>query len=413
MKRLVQRVEYLNFLKRHRDKPIIKVVSGVRRSGKSTLFTLYRHYLEADGVAAENIVNINFEDMQFNELRDANALYAYLITKIQNKEKVYVFLDEIQHVHQFERVVDSLFIKENVDLYITGSNAYYLSGEIATLLSGRYVELQMLPLSFAEFLEWHIQNDPNKQTNNDYFNEYLKSAMPYTLFTDSDQETLEYLNGVYNTVVLNDIVARLNISDVRVLQRLIETLFSTIGSLVTINKLRNTLVSKGAQIANKTVEKYVGGILDSLIMYEANRFDIHGKELLETQEKYYAVDVSLKRLTLRDHLKDFGHILENIVFLELKRRGYEVYVGKIGTYEVDFVAINSKQELSYYQVALNTTDRNVLERELRPLQSIKDSYPKYLLTLDDFNKEANYDGIKKLSVIDWLLEKRQSYSEYL
>ena len=195
------------------------------------------------------------------------------------------------------------------------------------------------------------------------------------------------------------------------LQRLIETLFSTIGGLVTINKLRNTLVSKGAQIANKTVEKYIRGILDSLIMYEAKRFDIHGKELLETQEKYYIVDVGLRRLTLRDHLEDFGHILENIVFLELKRRGYEVYVGKIGTYEVDFVAINSKQELSYYQVALNTTDRNVLERELRPLQSIKDSYPKYLLTLDDFNKEANYDGIKKLGVIDWLLGQHSSLSE--
>jgi len=404
MKELVQRVDYLNFLKRHRDKPIIKVVSGVRRSGKSTLFKLYCHYLEEEGVAAENIVDINFEDMQFNDLREAKALYAYLIAKIENKEKVYIFLDEIQHVDGFERVVDSLFIKENVDLYITGSNAYYLSGEIATLLSGRYVELKMLPLSFSEFVEWHEQNSPAKQTNSEYFNAYLKSSMPYTLFTDSDQETLEYLKGIYNTVVLNDIVARLNVSDVRVLQRLIDTLFSTIGSLITINRLRNTLVSKGVQISNRTVEKYLGGILDSLIMYEAKRFDIHGKELLEMQDKYYVVDVGLRRLVLRDHLEDFGHILENIVFLELKRRGYEVYVGKVDAYEVDFVAINEKQELSYYQVALNTTDQNVLKRELRPLQAIKDFYPKYLLTLDDYEKEANYDGIKKRNVIDWLLQ---------
>ena len=404
MKKLVQRTEYLEFLRRHRDKPIIKVVSGVRRSGKSTLLKLYRNYLEEDGVNSADIIEINFEDMAYSDLRDSKRLYDYLIKEIAGKEKVYIFLDEIQHVNEFERVVDSLFIKDNVDLYITGSNAYYLNGEIATLLSGRYVELKMLPLSFAEFIEWHHQNGVNR-TIAEYFNDYLKSSLPYALFTDTDQEILEYLSGVYNTVVLNDIVARLNISDVRVLKRLIETLFSGIGSLVTINRIKNTLVSKGIKVSNQTVEKYVGGIVDSLIMYETKRFDVHGRELLDTQEKYYVVDVGLRRLVLRDHLEDFGHILENVVFLELKRRGYKVYVGKVGRYEVDFVAINDQQELSYYQVALSTLDETVLKRELRSLQAIKDSYPKYLLTLDELNKQANYDGIKKLNVLDWLLKK--------
>lgn len=402
MKRLVERSEYLNFLKRHQDKPLIKVVSGVRRAGKSTLFQLFRDYLIKTGVSDEAIISINFEDMAYDSLRDARSLYDYLIKKIAAKKKVYIFLDEIQHVENFERVVDSLFIKENVDLYITGSNAYFLSGEIATLLSGRYVELKMLPLSFSEFVEWKKQNEDD-QPNAQYFNEYLKSSLPYTLFTETDQEALEYLQGVYSTVVLNDIVARLNVSDVRVLERLIETLFSSVGSLVTVNKIKNTLVSKGTSISNKTVEKYLQGILDSLILYEAKRYDVHGRELLDTQSKYYVVDSGLRRLILRDHHQDFGHVLENIVYLELRRRGNKVYVGKVDRYEVDFVAINAKQEVSYYQVALTTLDEAVLKRELRSLQAIKDSYPKYLLTLDEYNKEANFNGIKKMNVLDWLL----------
>jgi len=402
MKELVKRSEYLNFLKRHQDKPLIKVVSGVRRAGKSTLFQLFRAYLTETGVSDEAIISINFEDMAYDSLRDPRSLYDYLTRKIAANKKVYIFLDEIQHVDNFERVVDSLFIKENVDLYITGSNAYFLSGEIATLLSGRYVELKMLPLSFSEFVEWKKQK-ADDQPNAQYFNEYLKSSMPYTLFTETDQEALEYLQGLYSTVVLNDIVARLNVSDVRVLERLIETLFSGVGSLVTVNKIKNTLVSKGTSISNKTVEKYLQGILDSLILYEAKRYDVHGRELLDTQSKYYVVDSGLRRLILRDHHQDFGHVLENIVYLELLRRGNKVYVGKVDRYEVDFVAINAKQEVSYYQVALTTLDEAVLKRELRSLQAIKDSYPKYLLTLDEYNKEANFNGIKKMNVLDWLL----------
>lgn len=400
----VARDEYLNFLKRNRDKHIIKVVSGVRRSGKSTLFLLFRDYLNKTGVKDNQIINLNFEDMDFEDLLDPEKLYSYIKKKLLPDQMNYIFLDEIQHVHNFEKVADSLFIKDNVDLYITGSNAYFLSGEIATLLTGRYVQLNMLPLSFNEFVQWHRQN--NKFTNDqDMFNQYLKSSFPYTLFTETDQERIEYLQGIYSTIVLTDIVTRLNIKDVPVLERLIRTLFSNIGSQVTINKITNTLRSNGYKTSNKTIDRYLEGILDSLLMYEAKRYDIHGHDLLSSNSKYYVVDLGLRRLLLPDHQEDYGHIIENVVYLELLRRFPNVYVGQSGKYEVDFVALNGRNEAHYFQVALTTLDENVLKRELRSLQRIGDSYPKYLLTLDTLNKDANYNGIQKMNIIDWLLEK--------
>lgn len=400
----VARDEYLNFLKRNRDKHIIKVVSGVRRSGKSTLFLLFRDYLKKTGVKDNQIINLNFEDMDFEDLLDPEKLYSYIKKKLLPDQMNYIFLDEIQHVHNFEKVADSLFIKDNVDLYITGSNAYFLSGEIATLLTGRYVQLNMLPLSFNEFVQWHRQN--NKFTNDqDMFNQYLKSSFPYTLFTETDQERIEYLQGIYSTIVLTDIVTRLNIKDVPVLERLIRTLFSNIGSQVTINKITNTLRSNGYKTSNKTIDRYLEGILDSLLMYEAKRYDIHDHDLLSSNSKYYVVDLGLRRLLLPDHQEDYGHIIENVVYLELLRRFPNVYVGQSGKYEVDFVALNGRNEAHYFQVALTTLDENVLKRELRSLQRIGDSYPKYLLTLDTLNKDANYNGIQKMNIIDWLLEK--------
>jgi predicted AAA+ superfamily ATPase len=402
-KKYVQRNEYLDFLKRSINKSIIKVISGVRRSGKSTLFDLFKKYLLKQGVMQEQIISINFEDFAFFDLLKPQKLHQYVTKKSIDKKMNYVFLDEIQHVKNFERVVDSLYIRENVDLYITGSNAYFLSGELATLLSGRYIELKMLPLSFKEFVAWNKQN-AHSLANNQLFENYLKSSFPFTLFVDNNQERLDYLQGLFSTVVLNDIVKRLSIPYVRVLERLLETLFSSIGTLVTVNKIKNTLNSMNTSISNTTIDRYIGGILDSMIMYEAKRYDIHSRALLDTQEKYYAVDVGLRQLLLRDHQKDFGHIIENIVYLELIRRKGKVYVGKTKQYEVDFVAINAKQEISYYQVALTTLDEQVLNRELRSLQTIKDQYPKYLLTMDEINRNANYDGIKKLNIIDWLLE---------
>lgn len=403
-KRYVARTEYLDFLKRHQGKHIIKVVSGVRRSGKSTLFLLFREYLRASGVAPEQIITINFEDMANESLRDPYALYKYLTNRLDDGKMTYIFLDEIQHVTDFEKVVDSLFIKDNVDLYITGSNAYFLSGEIATLLTGRYVQINMLPLSFKEFVEWHKQND--LFTNDtDMFNEYLKSSFPYTLFVQDEQERMEYLQGIYSTIVLTDIVTRLKVRDVPVLERVIRTLFSDIGSAISISNIANTLKSAKLPADNKTIDRYVEGILNSLLMYKAKPYDIHGRSILRANSKYYAVDLGLRRLLLPDHQQDYGHIIENIVFLELKRRYPYVYVGRSNDLEVDFVALNVKNEARYFQVALTTLDEKVLERELRPLKQIHDSYPKYLLTMDTLNKDANYDGIQKMNILDWLLER--------
>lgn len=403
--RYVQRTEYLNFLKRHQDKHIIKVVSGVRRSGKSILFLLFRNYLKEEGVSPEQITTINFEDMNYEQYRDPHKLYQYLTECLLKDKMNYIFLVEIQHVKNFEKVVDSLFVKDNVDLYLTGSNAYFLSGEIATLLTGRYVQLNILPLSFKEFIQWHKQN--NSYSNDQaMFDEYLNGSFPYTLFTDTAQERSEYLRGIYSTIVLTDIVSRLNVQDVPILERLIQTLFSSISSTVTINKIVNTLKSNGYKTSNQTIDKYLQGILDSLLMYEARQYDIHGRVLLNSNSKYYSVDVGLRKLLLPDHQEDFGHIIENIVYLELKRRYPNVYVGKSDKYKVDFVAIDDNSQLSYYQVALTTLDPHVLKRELRSLELIKDSYPKYLLTLDPINKTANYNGIKKVNIIDWLLNKK-------
>ena len=403
-KRYVARTEYLDFLKRHQGKQIIKVVSGVRRSGKTILFSQFQEYLRSSGVAPEQIITINFEDMANESLRDPYALYKYLTNRLDNGKMTYIFLDEIQHVTDFEKVVDSLFIKDNVDLYITGSNAYFLSGEIATLLTGRYVQINMLPLSFKEFVEWHKQND--LFTNDtDMFNEYLKSSFPYTLFVQDEQERMEYLQGIYSTIVLTDIVTRLKVRDVPVLERVIRTLFSDIGSAISISNIANTLKSAKLPADNKTIDRYVEGILNSLLMYEAKPYDIHGRSILRANSKYYAVDLGLRRLLLPDHQQDYGHIIENIVFLELKRRYPHVYVGRSNDLEVDFVALNVKNEARYFQVALTTLDEKVLERELRPLKQIHDSYPKYLLTMDTLNKDANYDGIQKMNILDWLLER--------
>ncbi|WP_338934638.1 ATP-binding protein [Lactobacillus helveticus] len=316
----------------------------------------------------------------------------------------YIFLDEIQHVHDFEKVVDSLFIKDNVDLYLTGSNAYFLNGEIATLLTGRYVQLNMLPLSFKEFVEWHKQNDLFTDRA-DMFNKYLQSSFPYTLFTSDDLERMEYLRGIYSTIVLTDIVTRLKVRDVPVLERVIRTLFSDIGSPISIKKIANTLQSHHYSADNKTINRYLNGILESLLMYEAKPYDIHGREILRSNSKYYVVDPGLRQLLLPDYQEDYGHIIENIVYLELKRRYLNVYVGQTSKLEVDFVALNNRNETRYFQVALTTLDENVLARELRPLKEIRDSYPKYLLTMDTFNKDANYDGIQKKNILDWLLEK--------
>ena len=407
----IDRKEYLDFLVKSKDRQIIKVVSGVRRCGKSTLFEIYKDFLLENGVEKNQIISINFEDMDYEELTDYKKLYEYIKSKMIGDKKNYIFLDEIQHVDKFEKVVDSLFIKENTDLYITGSNAYFMSSELATLLSGRYVELKMLPLSFKEYYQAKLEYEKLEQKENrilktliQYYNEYIvNSSFPYTLQLDSDLKNIhEYLSGIYNSVLLKDIVARLKISDVMRLESVVKYIFDNIGNLTSLSKIANTLTSMGRKTDAKTIEKYIRGLTDSLLVHEVSRYNIKGKEFLSTLSKYYVADLGLRQMILGNRNIDMGHILENVIYLELLRRKGNVYVGQFDKNEIDFVVINSN-EIEYYQVALTVLDENTLKRELDAFKNIKDNYPKYLITLDDVMVNTDYDGIKVVNALEWLL----------
>ena len=407
----IDRKEYLDFLVKSKDRQIIKIVSGVRRCGKSTLFEIYKDFLLENGVEKNQIISINFEDMDYEELTDYKKLYEYIKSKMIGDKKNYIFLDEIQHVDKFEKVVDSLFIKENTDLYITGSNAYFMSSELATLLSGRYIELKMLPLSFKEYYQAKLEYEKLEQKENrisktliQYYNEYIvNSSFPYTLQLDSDLKNIhEYLSGIYNSVLLKDIVARLKISDVMRLESVVKYIFDNIGNLTSLSKIANTLTSMGRKTDAKTIEKYIRGLTDSLLVHEVSRYNIKGKEFLSTLSKYYVTDLGLRQMILGNRNIDMGHILENIIYLELLRRKGNVYVGQFDKNEIDFVVINSN-EIEYYQVALTVLDENTLKRELDAFKNIKDNYPKYLITLDDVMVNTDYDGIKVVNALEWLL----------
>ena len=407
----IDRKEYLDFLVKSKDRQIIKVVSGVRRCGKSTLFEIYKDFLLENGVAKNQIISINFEDMDYEELTDYKKLYEYIKSKMIGDKKNYIFLDEIQHVDKFEKVVDSLFIKENTDLYITGSNAYFMSSELATLLSGRYIELKMLPLSFKEYYQAKLEYEKMEQKENrtlktliQYYNEYIvNSSFPYTLQLDSNLKNIhEYLSGIYNSVLLKDIVARLKISDVMRLESVVKYIFDNIGNLTSLSKIANTLTSMGRKTDAKTIEKYIRGLTDSLLVHEVSRYNIKGKEFLSTLSKYYVADLGLRQMILGNRNIDMGHILENVIYLELLRRKGNVYVGQFDKNEIDFVVINSN-EIEYYQVALTVLDENTLKRELDAFKNIKDNYPKYLITLDDVMVNTDYDGIKVVNALEWLL----------
>ena len=407
----IDRKEYLDFLVKSKDRQIIKVVSGVRRCGKSTLFEIYKDFLLENGVEKNQIISINFEDMDYEELTDYKKLYEYIKSKMIEDKRNYIFLDEIQHVDKFEKVVDSLFIKENTDLYITGSNAYFMSSELSTLLSGRYIELKMLPLSFKEYYQAKLEYEKMEQKENrisktliQYYNKYIvNSSFPYTLQLDSDLKNIhEYLSGIYNSVLLKDIVARLKISDVMRLESVVKYIFDNIGNLTSLSKIGNTLTSMGRKTDAKTIEKYIRGLTDSLLVHEVSRYNIKGKEFLSTLSKYYVADLGLRQMILGNRNIDMGHILENVIYLELIRRKGNVYVGQFDKNEIDFVVINSN-EIEYYQVALTILDKNTLKRELNAFKNIKDNYPKYLITLDDVMVNTDYDGIKVINALEWLL----------
>ena len=397
---LIQRVEYINRLIALRDKQIIKVITGVRRCGKSKLLELFRQYLTKQGVEEDQIISINFEDLDYEELTDYRKLYKYLKEKILENKMTYIFLDEIQNVENFPKIVDSLYIKDNVDIYITGSNAHMLSSEIATVLSGRYIQIEMLPFSFKEYLESTGSTNDKASKYVDYLQ---NSSFPYACqLKDQHEEIRNYLDSLYNTILIKDIMQRNKIKDPMMLKSILKFIFDSIGSPLSSKKIADTMTSSGRKIDARTVERYLDVLRESYIIYQAKRYNIKGKQHLKTLEKYYVVDVGFRFMLFGTKQMDAGHILENVVYLELLRRGYDVYVGKVDEMEVDFVAQNRKGT-TYIQVALSVREEKTLERELKSLKAIKDHYPKLLLTMDD-DPEVHYDGIKKINARDWLLQ---------
>ena len=398
---MIERTKYLEELKRWKDKDLIKVVTGIRRCGKSTLFEQFINYLKNNSIGQDQIIHVNLEDADY-DFENYKELYNYINTKITTTKQYYIFLDEVQNVPEFQKAVDSLYIKKNADVYIIGSNAYLLSGELATLLSGRYIEIKMLPLSFKEYISAFDNNNYHQ-----LFLNYMKNGgMPgnISILKTNINDIDKYLDGIFSTIVYKDIMARNNISDKMLLESVLKFIFDSIGSPISTKKISDTLTSKGLSTSNHTVENYITAFLESFLIYKSERFDVKGKKLLARDYKYYAVDSGLRSYLLGKKAdSDMGHILENIVYLELIRRGYKVYVGKVDDLEIDFVAEN-RDGLKYYQVALTVRDEKVLERELRSLQKTGDHYQKTLLTLD-MDLETDYDGITKINIVDWLLKE--------
>ncbi len=405
---MVQRTAYLKQLLSWKDEQVIKVVTGIRRCGKSTLLKQYQQHLMENGVRPEQIVSVNFEELEYEHLLDYKALYAYIKERLCPEKMTYIFLDEIQKVDSFEKVVDSLYVKENTDVYITGSNAYMLSGDLATLLTGRYVEISMLPLSFREYLE--LTELPADRG----FAEFLRTGgFPYVSVMDrTDAKADAYLEGIYNTVIVRDIEDRQarketdpnkrKISDITLLKTIARYLASVIGSPVSIRNVSDYLVSSGRKVSTNTVSDYMEALKESFIFYPVERFDIVGKQLLKANKKWYMVDLGLRNHILPRSRYDLGFSIENVVYFELLRRGYQVTIGKCGNTEVDFVA-KKQGVLTYYQVTADMTAEETFNRELRPLQEIRDNYEKIVLTLDRFSL-GNYDGIRVVNVLDWLLQ---------
>ncbi|KXB64672.1 hypothetical protein HMPREF3180_01311 [Leptotrichia wadei] len=392
---MVKRTEYLEKLKKIKDMQIIKVITGVRRCGKSTLLSQFKNFLIESGILEEQIISINFEDLKFEDLKDYKLLYQYINERLVPNKKNYIFIDEIQEVENFQRAVDSLFIKDNTDIYITGSNAMMLSGELATLLSGRYIEISILPLSFSEYLELDETQDV-RQTWNKYFE---NGGFPYAIQIKDDDIRKDYLTGIYNTVLLKDIVARNKVQDITLLESVVKFLFENIGNIVSPKKIADTLVSYGRKTTSSTVENYIEALKSSFILYKAGRYDIKGKQYLKSLEKYYIVDIGLRKLLINKKHSDIGHILENIVYLELIRRGYTVYIGKIGDLEIDFIA-ERNNEREYYQVSATILDENTFKREIMPLKKVKDNFQKFIISMDEIN--LSEDGIKHINILDFL-----------
>lgn len=399
---MIEREEYLNLLIEAKDTEFIKVITGVRRSGKSTLLLMYKEYLVKNNVNKNNIIHINFESAIYDDIKDYKDLYNKIKNEISTG-KNYILLDEVQNVEKWEKAINSLNVDFDVDIYITGSNAYLLSSELATLLSGRYIEIKMYPLSFKEFIKFNNYDNNNIEEK---FNEYLKyGGLPaITQIKDKDHLVMSYLNDIYNAIVKKDIIERNNIKDIALLENIVRYIAANIGSPISANKISGYLNSNKIieKTNHQTIDNYLKMLENAFIVYKADRSDIRSKALLKTLGKYYIADTGLRNIILGFRNIDEGHLLENVVYLELLRRGYKVSIGKLFDYEVDFV-IESPNEIKYYQVTKSLVNDEVKEREIRSLESIPDNYEKIILTMDkSINKD--YNGIKVKNIIDFLLE---------
>lgn len=410
---MIQRKEFLNELIKWKNEKVIKVITGMRRAGKSTLLMQYQDYLRQSGVEENRIVSINFEELEYEELCDYRKLYDYIKDRLIEGKTTYIFLDEIQKVKDFEKVIDSIYVKSDTDIYITGSNAYFLSGNLATYLTGRYVEILVLPFSFKEYKE--VVNKDNEGA----FSDYMKyGGLPFLTLMEKDiDKAYTYLEGIYNTVIVKDIEDRINLQitdsdkrkiyDISLLKLIAKYLASVVGSPVSVRGITNYIVSSGRKVSQNTVSDYVEALKEAFIFYEVSRFDIVGKQILSSNKKYYIVDLGLRNYILPRKSYDLGFSVENIVYFELLRRGYNVNIGKQDKEEVDFIAVKNGI-ITYIQVTADMTAKETFEREIRPLNMIKDNYKKIILTLDKFTL-GDYAGIQVKNLIEWLLEDSIKY----
>ena len=398
---MIQRQAFLDSLIRFKDKKLIKVITGIRRCGKSTLFELFQDYLRSSGVTDEQIISINLEEGEYDEIETHKQLFSFVAKKLLPDQKMYIFIDEVQRITDFQKAIDSLYIRENCDVYIACSNAYLLSGELTTLILEKYVEIKLLPLSFKEYISVSPEN-----TNIEHlYTEYIQnSAFPYALKIATPKDRRQYLQSIYDTIVLKDILARKRFPDTAMFKSVMRFMFDNTGNTCSTKSIADTMTSAGRNISVHTVESYLAALTDCFILYQIGRYDIKAKQYLKTGDKYYAADIGLRYALLGSKEADAGHILENVVFLELARRGYEVYIGKIGNKEVNFIAIGNEGK-EYYQVAHTVIDADgsTLRRELAPLEAINDHNPKYLLTMDN-TPVTSHNGIKQINALDWLLQ---------
>lgn len=409
---MISRNSYIEKLAKWKDKKIIKVLTGMRRVGKSTILLLYKKYLLDNGVNENQIIYLNLEDLENEYIDNYKNFYNEILKRLIKDKMNYIMIDEVQNIEKFEKAIDSLYIKDNVDIYLTGSNAKFLSSEIATILSGRYIEFNILPLSFKEYISdeenkntFSIENPLSSQQINKekLFNNYIKyGALPYIKTLNNDEESIQkYLENIYNTVYAKDILSHVDIRNYEVLSKTSRFMFDNISNNTSVKKITDALKSAGNMISQPTIDIYIEALANTFMFYKANRYDVKGKKILSTQYKYYAIDMGLRNFVLGSYNNDLGRILENIVYLELKNRGYNVSIGKVGEYEVDFVA-KKTDEVIYYQVAQSVIEKITYERELRPLRLIKDNYPKYILSMDNV-LVGNDEGIKHINIIDFLL----------